>query len=130
MPVGVYSVYGSLGSKLAWRLDENFLHNESHDYKVKVLAEELAYNKSLKQFKMFIIDRPLDPSYKLKASVWCVLYTAELPLKQSTIFDALRVLFASERGQPLDKMAIPTCPFGGSLCTYCPLLVFDRNLGL
>lgn len=76
MPVGVYSVYGSLGSKLAWRLDENFLHNESHDYKVKVLAEELAYNKSLKQFKMFIIDRPLDPSYKLKASVWCVFYTA------------------------------------------------------
>lgn len=38
------------------------------DYSVKVLAEELAYNKSLKQFKMFIIEKPLDPKYKVVAS--------------------------------------------------------------
>ncbi len=35
------------------------------EFSVKVLAEELAYNKALKQFKMFITDRPLDPSYKV-----------------------------------------------------------------
>lgn len=43
--------------------------NESCDYTVKVLAEELAYNKSLKQFKMFIIEKPLDPNYKASV-VW------------------------------------------------------------
>lgn len=62
-------VFGSVGiGKLSWRLDGNELllnGSELQDlYKVKVLAEELAYNKSLKQFKMFIIDKPLDPNYK------------------------------------------------------------------
>ena len=37
---------------------------------VKVLAEELAYNKSLKQFKMFIIEKPLDPDYKASVVYW------------------------------------------------------------
>ena len=64
------SVFGSVGiGKLSWRLDgnEQLLNgSELQDlYKVKVLAEELAYNKSLKQFKMFIIDKPLDPNYKV-----------------------------------------------------------------
>lgn len=68
-------MYESTGStKLTWRLDGNDLHcmtssgNGSCDYRVKVLAEELAYNKSLKQFKMFIIEKPLDPNYKVSNS--------------------------------------------------------------
>ena len=32
---------------------------------VQVLAEELAYNKSLRQFRMFVLERPLDPNYKV-----------------------------------------------------------------
>lgn len=76
----VYSVYESTGAtKLTWRLSGNELScvtstgNESCDYAVKVLAEELAYNKSLKQFKMFIIEKPLDPNYKASV-VLVVLY--------------------------------------------------------
>ncbi len=30
-----------------------------------VLSEELAYNRTLQQFKIFILDRPLDPEYKV-----------------------------------------------------------------
>ena len=62
-------MYESPSSKLSWRLAGNILHcmNTSGDteYSVKVLAEELAYNTALKQFKMFITDKPLDPSYKV-----------------------------------------------------------------
>ena len=64
-----YSVYESPSSKLSWRLAGNILHcmttSGDREYSVKVLAEELAYNKALKQFKMFIIDKPLDPTYKV-----------------------------------------------------------------
>ena len=68
-------MYESPGLKLSWRLSGNILHsiNASGDtagseYSAKVLAEELAYNKMLKQFRMFIIDRPLDLSYKVRWS--------------------------------------------------------------
>ena len=30
-----------------------------------ILAEELAYNRSLRQYKMFILERPLDPNFKV-----------------------------------------------------------------
>ncbi len=30
-----------------------------------VLSEELAYNRTLQQFKIFILDRPLDSEYKV-----------------------------------------------------------------
>lgn len=32
---------------------------------VRVLSEELAYNRALKQFKIFIVEHPLDPSHKV-----------------------------------------------------------------
>lgn len=66
--VYVCSVYESPSSKLSWRLAGNSLYCMSAseaEYSVKVLGEELAYNKALKQFKMFIIDKPLDPTYKV-----------------------------------------------------------------
>ena len=65
------SVYKSSGSsRLGWRLSDGALHcalpgNKSCDYSVRVLAEELAYNRALKQFKMFIVEKPLDPNYKV-----------------------------------------------------------------
>ena len=65
------SVYGASGpSRHNWRLSGKTLHcvtnkKGSYDYSVQVLSEELAFNKSLKQFKMFITDRPLDPDYKV-----------------------------------------------------------------
>ncbi len=69
------SVYKSTGpGNLTWQLNGSELQcmtagsNGSSSYHVTVIAEELAYNKSLKQFKMFIVDKPLDPSYKV--SVW------------------------------------------------------------
>ncbi len=81
------SVYQSSGpNKLSWSLSGNTLHcinpkSESRDYHVTVLAEELAYNKSLKSFKMFIIDRPLDPDYKVGVVLivaWCAIKTPPL----------------------------------------------------
>ncbi len=38
---------------------------------IQVLAEELAYNRSLQQFKMFVLDRPLDPQYKVCTLCLC-----------------------------------------------------------
>lgn len=40
--------------------------------RVRVLGEELAYNKSLRQFKMFILEQPLDPNYKVGVGVFGV----------------------------------------------------------
>jgi len=54
---------------VVWRLSGDQLYyftDSGNEFSVRVLAEELAYNKSLKQFKMFIIDRPLDPKYKVE----------------------------------------------------------------
>lgn len=71
-PSGLFrDVYKSTGpGNLTWQLNGSELQcmtagsNGSSSYHVTVIAEELAYNKSLKQFKMFIVDKPLDPSYK------------------------------------------------------------------
>lgn len=57
-------------SKLTWRLNGNELStsgngNGNSEYSVTVLAEELAYNKALKPFKLFITDKPLDPTYEV-----------------------------------------------------------------
>lgn len=46
------------------------MSSQGDGYCVKVLGEELAYNKSLKQFKMFIIEKPLDPEYKASVVCW------------------------------------------------------------
>ena len=76
LPCTWYSVYeSSASSKLTWRLSGNELQcisGKDATYSVRVLAEELAYNRALKQFKMFIVDRPLDPKYKVNSSahVW------------------------------------------------------------
>ena len=66
-------MYESPSSKLSWQLSGNLLRCTNvpgdisgGEYSVKVLTEELAYNKMLKQFKMFIIEKPLDPSYKVR----------------------------------------------------------------
>lgn len=74
------------GGKLTWRLSGNQLHciagngKGSSEYSVTVLGEELAYNKSLKQFKMFIVDRPLDPNYKVGCChVWLLFCGFILP---------------------------------------------------
>lgn len=54
------------GHRVKWKLRDKYICSEPiQNIRVKVLSEELAYNKSLKQFKMFIIERPLDPLYKV-----------------------------------------------------------------
>ena len=56
---------------MIWRLSDKTLETFSNSevrMKVRVLGEELAYNKSLRQFKMFILEQPLDPNYKV--GVW------------------------------------------------------------
>ena len=53
---------------MIWRLSDKTLetvNNSEVRMKVRVLGEELAYNKSLRQFKMFILEQPLDPNYKV-----------------------------------------------------------------
>lgn len=62
------------GHKLEWQLRKGRLEcvsSSGTSLSVAVLSEELAYNRQLQQFKMFIIDRPLDPNYKVQT----VLYT-------------------------------------------------------
>ena len=53
--------------RLKWRVKGNRLKCESSGFFIDtaVLAEELAYNRSLKQYKMFILKRPLDPNFKV-----------------------------------------------------------------
>ena len=55
------------GVKLKWQLSGSVLQcvTDDMDVRATVLSEELAYNKALQQFRLFIISRPLDPSYKV-----------------------------------------------------------------
>ena len=63
------SVYKATGpSKLVWRLCGGSLlctSKKISELCVRVISEELAYNRALKQFKIFIVERPLDPSHKV-----------------------------------------------------------------
>jgi hypothetical protein len=55
------------GQKLEWQLHNGRLEcvsSSGTSLSVVVLSEELAYNRQLRQFKMFVVDRPLDPNYK------------------------------------------------------------------
>lgn len=57
------------GQQVIWQLTgntlEKFVNSKSEPTPAAtVLGEELAYNRSLEQYKMFILDRPLDPNYK------------------------------------------------------------------
>ena len=56
------------GQKLEWQLHNGRLEcvsSSGTSLSVVVLSEELAYNRQLRQFKMFVVDRPLDPNYKV-----------------------------------------------------------------
>ena len=62
-----YSRYDSNvgGQRVSWLLEGHQLVCAKNECKVKatVLSEELGYNRSLQQFKIFVLDRPLDPNY-------------------------------------------------------------------
>ena len=63
------------GRRVIWRLSDKALesiNNSEVRMRVRVLGEELAYNKSLRQFKMFILEQPLDPNYKVGVGVFGV----------------------------------------------------------
>ena len=67
----LYSQYSAMwnGQRLDWQLRNGHLQcvsSSGTNLSVPVISEELAYNKQLQQFKMFIIDRPLDPNYKVR----------------------------------------------------------------
>ncbi len=53
------------GDQTTWDLEGNTLQCDLDGRKVNatVLSEELGYNKGLQQFKIFVLDRPLDPDY-------------------------------------------------------------------
>ena len=52
-----YALVG--GKRKKWTLQGDTLKSEEGSLTAKVLSEELAYNKSYKQYRMFITDRPL-----------------------------------------------------------------------
>ena len=56
-----------VNQRLKWRVKGKSLRCVSSGVFIEatVLAEELAYNKSLRQYKMFILERPLDPNFKV-----------------------------------------------------------------
>ena len=66
----IHSRYHSIvgGQKVTWHMEGNVIQCLSGrgSTEARVLAEELAYNKSLQQFKIFILDRPLDPEYQVR----------------------------------------------------------------
>lgn len=59
----LYSQFQSLvkGKRIEWTLVERTLQSMGKDgvIDVEVLAEELAYNKHLQQYRMFIVNRPM-----------------------------------------------------------------------
>ena len=60
------------GVEMKWQLVGRHLKTTDDSpvkLRVEVLSEELAYNKALQQFKIFIVSSPLDPEYK--ACVLC-----------------------------------------------------------
>ena len=65
----IHSRYHSVvgGQKVTWHMQGNLIQSLSGNgcIEARVLTEELAYNKSLQQFKIFILDRPLDPEYRV-----------------------------------------------------------------
>ena len=65
----INSEYESIfvNQRLKWRVKGNSLRCASSSVFIEatVLAEELAYNRSLRQYKMFILERPLDPNFKV-----------------------------------------------------------------
>ncbi|XP_064391483.1 uncharacterized protein LOC135339343 isoform X2 [Halichondria panicea] len=56
--------------RVTWHMQGNTIQSLSASGTIKatVLSEELAYNRALQQFKIFILDRPLDPEYKPSAT--------------------------------------------------------------
>jgi hypothetical protein len=79
VPVHNNSEYESIfvNQRIKWRVKGNSLRCVSSGVFVEatVLAEELAYNRSLRQYKMFILERPLDPNFKVHVySTQCYVY--------------------------------------------------------
>ena len=56
------------GQRIQWTLRDRVLtsQHEKMNISVKVLSEELAYNSKLKQYRMFIVDRPLIAGIKAR----------------------------------------------------------------
>ena len=56
------------GKELSWKISEGAFHLQDKiapEVKVPILSEEVAYNKQLKQYKIFLTQRPMDPLYKV-----------------------------------------------------------------
>ena len=54
-----YTTILSSGKRKKWSLEYNRLKATDGSYTVRVLSEELAYNKSFQHYRMLVIDRPL-----------------------------------------------------------------------
>ena len=65
-----------VNQRLKWRVKGNSLRCTSSGAYIEatVLAEELAYNRSLRQYKMFILERPLDPNFKVNNVIFNSFY--------------------------------------------------------
>lgn len=54
-----YTTILSSGKRKKWSLEYNQLKATDGSYTVRILSEELAYNKSFQHYRMLVIDRPL-----------------------------------------------------------------------
>ena len=54
-----YTTILSSGKRKKWSLEYNQLKATDGSYYVRILSEELAYNKSFQHYRMLVIDRPL-----------------------------------------------------------------------
>ena len=88
----LHSEYWTLvsGKRIHWKLNDSTLVCTDNDLTVKVLAEELAYNKKYNQYKMFVIDRPLVGGVKAKKEKGVT--KEELLVPRHTVADHKRLL--------------------------------------
>ena len=98
-----YSEYSSLltsGKRKVWRLDSKQLKTLDESYSVRVLSEELAYNRSFQHYRMLMIDRPLvEGSQKRRKTVT----HDELLVPKRTIREQLELLANFQKHTQVNK---------------------------
>ena len=111
------------GQRLDWQLRGGHLDcvsSSGTSLSVQVLAEELAYNRQLQQFKMFIVDRPLDPSYKVLtiSIIKRVRIFLKFVIGSSTKFRGYWVALIRKICEPIFIIPYGTAPLFVVLCNY------------
>ena len=83
-----YALVG--GKRKKWTLQGDTLISEEGSFTARVLSEELAYNKSYKQYRMFVTDRPLIEVTQRRKNT--VTTTEDLLIPRKSVSEHLNLL--------------------------------------